>query len=54
MPVPAEAATATLEPERGGVEEGDADRAEQRAPVRKQRLLDQLGARPAALPVLRA
>ena len=47
--VPAAAAALALEPERGGVEEGDADRAEQLTPMREQCLLDQLGAGPAAL-----
>ncbi len=47
--MPAEAAALALEPERGGVEEGDADPAEQLAPMGEQGLLDQLGAGPAVL-----
>jgi hypothetical protein len=47
--VPAEAAALALEPERGGAEEGDADRAEPLTPMREQGFLDQPGAGPAAL-----
>ena len=45
----AEGAAAAFEPERGRIEEGDADLAEQLATMSEQRLLDGLAARPAVL-----